>query len=44
MGKRVLLHTKGCEEEIARLVSERHVPCVVHWYSCMEHLLSLIHI
>ena len=38
MGKRVLLHTKGCEEEIARLVSERHVPCVVHWYSCMEHL------
>ena len=38
MGKRVLLHTKGCEEEIARLVSERRVPCVVHWYSCMEHL------
>ena len=38
MGKRVLLHTKGCEEEIARFVSERRVPCVVHWYSCMEHL------
>ncbi|HIS04259.1 MAG TPA: TatD family hydrolase [Candidatus Pullichristensenella avicola] len=38
MGKRVLLHTKGCEEEIARLVAERNVPCVVHWYSCAEHL------
>ena len=38
MDKRVLLHTKGCEEEIARLVAERDVPCVVHWYSCMEHL------
>ena len=44
MGKRVLLHTKGCEEEIARLVSERRVPCVVHWYSCahdMEKYIAL---
>lgn len=38
MGKRVLLHTKGCEAEIARLVAARGVPCVVHWYSCPEHL------
>ena len=38
MGKRVLLHTKGCEEEIARLVAARNVPCVVHWYSCASHL------
>lgn len=38
MGKRVLLHTKGCEEEIARMLAERNLPCVVHWYSCAEHL------
>lgn len=38
MGKRVLLHTKGCEAEIARMVAERNVPCVVHWYSCAQHL------
>ena len=38
MDKRVLLHTKGCEAEIARMVAERNVPCVVHWYSCAQHL------
>ena len=38
MDKRVLLHTKGCEAEIARMVAARNVPCVVHWYSCAQHL------
>lgn len=38
MGKRVVLHTKGCEEEIARILAEYDVRAVVHWYSCAEHL------
>lgn len=38
MKKPVVLHTKGCEEEIARILAEYDVRSVVHWYSCNEHL------
>lgn len=38
MGKPVLLHTKGCEEEIARILAGYGLTCVVHWYSCDRHL------
>ena len=34
----VILHTKGMEGEIARIVAGYPVRKLVHWYSCMEHL------
>lgn len=34
----VILHTKGCEEEIAEIISDYSVPFIVHWYSCERHL------
>ena len=34
----VVLHTKGCEEEIARHIRGLKVPVLVHWYSCEEYL------
>ena len=37
--KGVVLHTKGCEEEIARMVSGFPYPIVVHWYSGGEDAL-----
>lgn len=32
-GKGVVLHTKGCEDEIARRIESFPHPVVVHWYS-----------
>lgn len=32
-GKAVILHTKGCEEEIAERIEPFSVPFIVHWYS-----------
>ena len=34
----VILHTKGMEGEIARILRRYDVPKLVHWYSCGEHL------
>jgi TatD DNase family protein len=34
--KPVVLHTKGQEREIARILRNYTVPKVVHWYSCEE--------
>jgi len=39
-GKAVLLHTKGCEEEIARLIEPFDLTIVVHWYSGDEGALK----
>lgn len=39
-GKAVILHTKGCEEEIARLIEPFDLPVVVHWYSGDESALE----
>ena len=38
MGKPVVLHTKGMEEEIARTLERYDLTKLVHWYSCGEHL------
>lgn len=38
LGKPVVLHTKGMEAEIARIVADYPVRKLVHWYSCGEHL------
>ncbi|MDR3119754.1 MAG: TatD family hydrolase [Clostridiales bacterium] len=32
--KPVVLHTKGCEPEIAEMISAYNLPFLVHWYSC----------
>ncbi|MDO5299422.1 MAG: TatD family hydrolase [Clostridia bacterium] len=40
-GKAVVLHTKGCEAEIARRIAPYTVPFVVHWYSGDEDTLDL---
>ncbi|MBC8536141.1 TatD family hydrolase [Feifania hominis] len=34
----VILHTKGCEQECAALLSRYTMPKVIHWYSCEHHL------
>ncbi len=34
----VILHTKGCEEEIAEIISGYSIPFIVHWYGSEEHL------
>jgi len=36
--KPVILHTKGEEERIARIIQEYPNQYLVHWYSCEEHL------
>ena len=33
MKKPVVLHTKGCEREIAEIIGNYDVPFIVHWYS-----------
>jgi len=38
----VILHTKGCEEEIAEIISNYSVPFIVHWYGCEKHLEKYI--
>lgn len=38
IGKPVILHTKGMEEEIAQRIRQYPNTYVVHWYSSMEHL------
>jgi TatD DNase family protein len=35
-GKPVVLHTKGMEREIARILRNYSMPKLVHWYSCEE--------
>lgn len=40
--KPVILHTKGCEAEIARTIKAYPNRYLVHWYSCMEHLEDYI--
>lgn len=37
-GKPVILHTKGEEARIARIIRPYRLPFIVHWYSCPEHL------
>ncbi|MEG0936122.1 MAG: TatD family hydrolase [Clostridia bacterium] len=37
-GKPVVLHTKGCEEEIARTLSKYTMRKLIHWYSCAQGL------
>lgn len=39
-GKAVVLHTKGCEEEIAQRIEPFGVPFIVHWYSGGEGALD----
>lgn len=39
-GKGIVLHTKGCEEEIARAVEGFPHPVVVHWYSGERNALE----
>ena len=34
----VILHTKGQEAEIGRIIQDYTMPILVHWYSCEEHL------
>lgn len=34
----VILHTKGQEKEIARIISDYTVPVIVHWYSSENYL------
>jgi TatD DNase family protein len=34
--KPVVLHTKGCEEEIADIISDFEYPLLVHWYSAPD--------
>lgn len=38
LGKPVVLHTKGMEEEIAGTIEKYDLRKLVHWYSCGEHL------
>ena len=38
MGKPVVLHTKGMEAEIARILARYDLVKLVHWYSCDAHL------
>lgn len=40
--KPVVLHTKGCEEEIAGIIRDYPNRYLVHWYSCKEHLKDYI--
>ena len=39
-GKGIVLHTKGCEDEIARLTEGFPHPIVVHWYSGNQDALD----
>jgi len=39
-GKGVVLHTKGCENDIARMIAGFPHPVVVHWYSGDEGALE----
>ncbi|MBR5560708.1 MAG: TatD family hydrolase [Clostridia bacterium] len=39
-GKGVVLHTKGCESEIARLMEGFPYPVIVHWYSGEQDALD----
>ena len=34
----VVLHTKGQELEIAKILKRYSIPALVHWYSCDKHL------
>lgn len=36
--KPVVLHTKGQEQQVAKLLTKYPNTYLVHWYSCMEHL------
>lgn len=36
--KPVILHTKGCEEEISQIIAAYSMPVLVHWYDCPHHL------
>lgn len=38
MDRPVVLHTKGMEAQIARIIRPYGVRKLVHWYSCMDHL------
>lgn len=38
LGKPIVLHTKGMEQEIAETIAPYRLRKLVHWYSCMEHL------
>ena len=38
LGKAILLHTKGCEAEIAETIRPYTMHKLVHWYSAVEHL------
>ncbi len=42
LGKPVVLHTKGCEAQIAQIIADFPQPILVHWYSCEEHLQAYI--
>lgn len=42
MDRPVVLHTKGMEAEIARLIRPCGVRKLVHWYSCMDHLKAYL--
>ena len=34
----VILHTKGQEQEIAKIIARYSIPKLIHWYSCDKHL------
>jgi len=36
--KPVILHTKGCEEQVSDILIGYSMPILVHWYSCGAHL------
>lgn len=40
MKKPVILHTKGCEREIAEIIKRYDLPFIVHWYSGPEKYLQ----
>ena len=40
--KAVILHTKGQEKEIAKIIKEYPNKYLIHWYSCDEHLEDYI--
>lgn len=34
----LVLHTKGCEQEILQHIKEIHLPILIHWYSSLDTL------
>lgn len=42
LNKAVVLHTKGCEQMIAKMIRNYPNTYLVHWYSCNQHIEEYI--